>query len=290
METRMLRGKTVVAARQPLLMERIARVEGVLKRPPGLAVVLVGDDPASHVYVRNKTLACEKVGIRSFEHRLGGDVPEKDLHALIHRLNADDSVDGILVQLPLPRHLDSVRVLDLMDPRKDPDGLTAENMGLLFSGRRRVASCTPAGVMEILKHYTVDVNGMRAVVIGRSNIVGKPMAQLLTEANATVTLCHSRTKDILAETRRADLVVVAAGQPRFLGKEAFREGAVVIDVGIHRLPPDPETGKAGLCGDVRTEELIGHVSGITPVPGGVGPLTIQMLLENTVTLAEARLN
>jgi methylenetetrahydrofolate dehydrogenase (NADP+) / methenyltetrahydrofolate cyclohydrolase len=287
METQLIKGKTVIEARGPRLLERIRSFQSQSGRPPGLAVVLVGEDPASQVYVRNKTQACENFGIKSFEYRLPAQTSPSKLNDLIQSLNQDPAVDGILVQFPLPKGLDSVQVLEAIDPRKDPDGLTAENMGLLWSERPRVASCTPAGVMEMIKHYQIDVNGARAVVIGRSNIVGKPMAQLLTSAHATVTLCHSRTRNLHEITRQADLVVAAAGQPRFIGQEAFREGVVVIDVGIHRI--DTPDGKGKLCGDVRTEELIGFAKAITPVPGGVGPMTIQMLIENTVTLAELRL-
>jgi methylenetetrahydrofolate dehydrogenase (NADP+) / methenyltetrahydrofolate cyclohydrolase len=222
--------------------------------------------------------------MESFHYELPENTDEAELLRKIEELNRDPKVDGILVQLPLPKHMNVNTVLETIRPEKDPDGLTVGNLGLLFAGRKRVAPCTPWGVMAILKHYNIDVVGRHAVVIGRSNIVGKPMAQLLLEENATVTVCHSRTRDLAQITRQGDIVVAAAGQCRFIGREHIREGAVVVDVGIHR----PETGDfAGrLCGDVRYEELENWASAATPVPGGVGPMTIQMLMENTVHLAE----
>jgi methylenetetrahydrofolate dehydrogenase (NADP+)/methenyltetrahydrofolate cyclohydrolase len=246
---------------------------------PGLAVVLVGDDPASQVYVKNKIKTCEEVGIKSFASFPPATTTEADLLAKVKELNEDKNVHGILVQLPLPKHISEEKILDALDPKKDPDGLTAANLGLFWSGRTRVAPCTPTGVMKILEHFKIALAGKRAVVIGRSNIVGKPMAHHLINANATVTVVHSKTPDVSAITREADIVVVAAGKPRFMGKNDFKKGAVVVDVGIHR-----ENGK--LCGDVRYEELEGWAEAATPVPGGVGPMTIQMLMENTLHLAE----
>lgn len=277
-------GTEVAKQRQAILAERIQGFVAKRGRKPGLAVIIVGADPASQVYVRNKVKTTTALGMESFHFELPAEISESDVIAKIEELNRNQQVDGILVQLPLPRHLRSDVVLEAIRPEKDPDGLTIGNLGLLFAGRKRVAPCTPWGVMAILEHYKIDVAGKNAVVIGRSNIVGKPMAQLLLEANATVTVCHSRTKDLAKFTREADIVVVAAGQPRFIGRDYFRQGAVVIDVGIHR----PEAGEfAGkLCGDVRFEELEGWVEAATPVPGGVGPMTIQMLMENTVKLAE----
>ena len=247
-------------------------------RPPGLAVVIVGDDPASHVYVRNKIKACHESAIKSFHHQLPATASEADLLALIEKLNHQNDVDGILVQLPLPAQINTDRVVSAISPLKDADGLTSENMGLLLAGRPRVAPCTPQGVIEILKHYQIPLAGRRAVVVGRSQIVGKPMAQLLLMSDATVTVAHSKTPDLSSVTREGDIVVVAAGRPRFLGAQDFKAGAVVVDVGIHRQA-------TGLCGDVRAEELGGHAQAVTPVPGGVGPMTITMLLKNTLTLA-----
>lgn len=248
-------------------------------RAPGLAVVLVGEDPASQVYVKNKIKACHDTGIQSFHHQLSARTSEDELLKLISKLNSQAEVDGILVQLPLPKHINTDRVISAIWPLKDADGLTPENMGLLMAGRPRVAPCTPQGVIEILNFYDIPIAGRSAVVVGRSQIVGRPMAQLLLLADATVTVAHSKTPDLRAVTKAADIVVVAAGRPRFLGREDFKKEAVVIDVGIHRQPE-------GLCGDVRTEELDGLVNAVTPVPGGVGPMTITMLLANTLKLAE----
>lgn len=279
-----LEGPVVAKARQIQLRERIAAFNAKFGRAPGLAVVIVGEDPASQVYVRNKVKTCGQLGIQSFHYELPATITEDELRAKVVELNQDPSVDGILVQLPLPKHINSEVVLNTIKPEKDPDGLTFGNLGMLFAGRKRVAPCTPWGVMAILEHYKIPVAGTRSVVIGRSNIVGKPMAHLLMEANSTVTICHSKTKGLFSHTREADLVVVAAGQARFIGRDAFKPGSVVIDVGMHRPNSGPFAGK--LCGDVRFEELDGLVQAATPVPGGVGPMTIQMLMENTVRLAE----
>lgn len=277
-----LDGKLVAARVREELKIRVQDCARLLGRAPHLTVLIVGDDPASHVYVRNKHKACAAIGMGSTVENLPQATTQEQLEAVIDRLGDDPSVDGILVQLPLPRHLDSERVLERLRPEKDADALTYGSMGLLWAGRAIVKPCTPSGVMRILRHYGIEVAGKKAVVVGRSNIVGKPMTALLTEANATVTLCHSKTRDLRSYTSGADLVVVAAGQPRFLGREDFRGDAVVIDVGMHG------TGSGQLCGDVRYEELEGHVAAATPVPGGVGPMTITCLLENTLLLAEAR--
>jgi len=277
-------GTEVAKVRQEALKEQINAFVAKRGRKPGLAVIIVGRDPASQVYVRNKVKTTVALGMESFHFELPENTDEADLLKKIEELNRDRTVDGILVQLPLPKHLDSTRVLETIRPEKDPDGLTVGNLGLLFAGRKRVAPCTPWGVMAILKHYNIEVAGRHAVVIGRSNIVGKPMAQLLLEANATVTICHSKTRDLAPITRQGDIVVAAAGQCRFVGREHIREGAVVVDVGIHRPESGDFAGK--LCGDVRYEELENWASAATPVPGGVGPMTIQMLMENTVHLAE----
>ena len=282
----LLDGTAVAAQKRREIAENIEEFIQSRQRAPGLAVVLVGEDPASSVYVRNKIKACEQVGMLSFEHRLDEQTAPEELENLITRLNQDDQVDGILVQLPLPKRLNEHDVLSWIDPQKDPDGLTTENLGLMLSGRARIYSCTPNGVMEILKHYEISIAGKLAVVVGRSNIVGKPMALLLQNANATVTVCHSRTPDIGLHTRQADIVVVAAGKKALLGKKDFKQGAVVVDVGMHR---EVVGGKTKLCGDVRFEELDGWVSAATPVPGGVGPMTITMLLHNTLQLAKQRL-
>jgi methylenetetrahydrofolate dehydrogenase (NADP+)/methenyltetrahydrofolate cyclohydrolase len=279
-----LSGPEVATARKPVLLEKVEQFHKRTGRKPGLAVIIAGEDPGSQVYVRNKVKTAEALGLKSYHFEFPATVSEQTLIAKVEELNRDSSVDGILVQLPLPRGLRTDHVLDHIRPEKDPDGLSIGNLGLLFAGRKRVAPCTPWGVMAMLKHYGIEVAGKNAVVVGRSNIVGKPMAQLLLEANATVTICHSKTPDLAQECRRGDIVVVAAGQQRFIGREAFRKGAVVIDVGMHRPTTGPLASK--LCGDVRFEELEGWAEAATPVPGGVGPMTIQMLMENTVQLAE----
>jgi methylenetetrahydrofolate dehydrogenase (NADP+)/methenyltetrahydrofolate cyclohydrolase len=278
----LLDGKAVAAARREALKPRVENFKSKFGRSPHLSVILVGADPASQVYVRNKEKACHNTGMDSKLHVLPAETTQDELNQWIERLNLDPKVDGILVQLPLPKHLSVEPVLRNIMPEKDADGLTYMNAGFLMAGKAIVKPCTPFGIMHILDHYKINVAGMNAVVIGRSQIVGKPMTLLLNDANATVTMCHSRTKDLRAHTLNADIVVVAAGQPRFLGKEDFKKGSIVIDVGMHG------TGGGKLCGDVRFEELTDIVSAITPVPGGVGPMTIATLLENTVLLAEAR--
>lgn len=245
---------------------------------PHLAVVLVGDDPASAVYVRNKENACKDTGIRSTIIRLGADCDQETVEQTVSRLNDDPQVHGILVQLPLPKYLDESRVIRLIDPRKDVDGFHAINAGYLMNGQRGFVPCTPRGVMEILKEYGVDLCGKHAVVIGRSNIVGKPMALLLLAANATVTVCHSRTQNLCEITKQADVLVAAVGRRGFVTQEMIKPGAVVIDVGINRKE------EGGVCGDV--DPAVFDVAGMmTPVPGGVGPMTIAMLLKNTLDAA-----
>ncbi len=250
---------------------------------PGLAVVLVGDDPASQVYVRNKAAACAKVGMHSVIHRLAAETSEAELLLCIDALNNDATIHGILVQLPLPKQIAEKRVLEAVAVQKDVDGFHAENVGALMIGEPRFVSCTPAGCMEMLKDIGMsDLRGKHAVVVGRSNIVGKPMAMLLLHANATVTICHSGTKDLAAQCRQADVLVAAVGKPRFITADMVKPGAVVIDVGINRLP-ESEGGK--LVGDVdfaAVSEVAGY---LTPVPGGVGPMTITMLLQNTLVAA-----
>jgi methylenetetrahydrofolate dehydrogenase (NADP+)/methenyltetrahydrofolate cyclohydrolase len=280
-----LDGKAVSEARRTKLKADVDEFRRITKRSPGLAVILVGEDPASQVYVGNKIKACKEVGIESLERRLPADVGAATLKAIIQDFNVNPVVDGILLQLPLPQHLNAIEAIGWIAPNKDADCLTPENLGKLWSGRALTTPCTPWGVMVILDHYKIPVAGKTAVVVGRSNIVGKPMAHLLTQADATVTVCHSRTPNVRDFTSKADLVVVAAGKQELLGKGDFKEGAVVIDVGMHRKAG--ANGKSKLCGDVRLKELEGIVQAATPVPGGVGPMTITMLLENTLRLAQA---
>ncbi len=250
---------------------------------PTLAVVLVGKDKASQTYVRAKEKACNEYGIKSVAHRLSENTTQNELLALINVLNLDDSIHGILVQLPLPKHIDTNVVLAAIDPRKDVDGFHAVNVGKLVSGLDGFVPCTPLGVMEILKEYGLDVAGLNAVVIGRSNIVGKPMANLLLNASATVTVTHSKTKNLKEICKNADLIVAAIGRPFFLKADMVKDGAVVVDVGINRL----DDGR--LVGDVDFEEVAPKCSYITPVPGGVGPMTIAMLLNNTILAAQAKI-
>ena len=249
---------------------------------PTLAVVLVGEDKASQTYVRAKEKACNEYGIKSVAHRLSENTTQNELLALINVLNLDDSIHGILVQLPLPKHIDTNVVLAAIDPRKDVDGFHAVNVGKLVSGLDGFVPCTPLGVMEILKEYGINVAGLNAVVIGRSNIVGKPMANLLINASATVTVTHSKTKNLKEICKSADLIVAAIGKPFFLKADMVKDGAVVVDVGINRL----DDGR--LVGDVDFDEVAPKCSYITPVPGGVGPMTIAMLLNNTILAAQAK--
>ena len=249
---------------------------------PTLAVVLVGEDKASQTYVRAKEKACNEYGIKSVAHRLSENTTQNELLALINVLNLDDSIHGILVQLPLPKHIDTNVVLAAIDPQKDVDGFHAVNVGKLVSGLDGFVPCTPLGVMEILKEYGIDVAGLNAVVIGRSNIVGKPMANLLLNASATVTVTHSKTKNLKEICKNADLIIAAIGKPFFLKADMVKDGAVVVDVGINRL----DDGR--LVGDVVFDEVAPKCSYITPVPGGVGPMTIAMLLNNTILAAQAK--
>jgi methylenetetrahydrofolate dehydrogenase (NADP+) / methenyltetrahydrofolate cyclohydrolase len=252
-----------------------------LDRSPGLATVLVGDDPASQVYVGNKIKACEEAGIRSIHHGLAAETPESDLLALVQDLNTDEGVDGILVQLPLPDHIDQDRVVAAIDAAKDVDALTATSAGLLAQGRPGLVPCTPQGVMELLRVAGVEVEGADAVIVGRSILVGRPLAALLTNASATVTVCHSRTRDLGEVCARADILIAAVGSPRMIQGDWVRPGAAVVDVGINRTDE-------GLVGDVDYDAAIERASAITPVPGGVGPMTIAMLLRNTLVAARAR--
>ena len=249
-------------------------------KTPGLAVIVVGDDPASAVYVRNKHKACLEVGITSYQIEYPKETTEAELLAKIDELNADPDVNGILVQLPLPKHINEDNVINRISPLKDVDAFHPENVGKIMIGKYTFLPCTPAGIVELLKHYNVEVEGKKCVVVGRSNIVGKPMSLLLLERNGTVTICHSRTKDLSDITREADIVVVAIGRANFLTADMVKPGAVVIDVGINRMPD----GK--LAGDVDFAEVEKIASKITPVPGGVGPMTITMLLKNTLAAAK----
>lgn len=249
---------------------------------PSLAVVIVGDDPASRTYVNNKKKACAEVGIRSLEFALSKETSQKELEKLVQRLNKDPDVDGILVQSPLPRGLDEKAIVNEIDPQKDVDAFHPVNVGHIMIGDYKLLPCTPAGIMELLHHENISVEGKRCVVIGRSNIVGKPMAMLLLHANGTVTICHSKTKDLKEICKQADILVAAVGKTKFVTKEMVKPGAVVIDVGMDR----DENGK--LCGDVDYEAVEPIASAITPVPGGVGPMTIAMLLKNTLTAAKQR--
>ena len=249
---------------------------------PGLAVVLVGDDPASHIYVRKKTEAFAEAGFRTFDHRLPATTSQADLLALVARCNADPNVDGILVQVPLPRGLDARRVLLAVDPGKDVDGFHPDNLGRLLMGEPRFIACTPFGIMKLIEEAGIALAGAEAVVVGRSNTVGKPIAALLIAADATVTVCHSQTRDLAGAVARADVLVAAAGRPEMIRGAWIKPGAVVIDVGINRLP----SGK--LVGDVEFAAAAERASAITPVPGGVGPMTVAMLLANTLSSAKRR--
>ena len=275
MTARILDGKSLAAQVRAEVKARVARLAQRGIRP-GLAVVLAGDDPASRVYVRNKTRACEEVGVRSQQIDYPAAVTQEELMACIRNLNVDPAVHGILVQLPLPKHLDSARVLEAVSPAKDVDGFHAENTGALLAGAPRLVPCTPAGVMRLLEHAGVPVAGQRAVVIGRSNIVGKPLALLLLQKDATVTICHSKTRDLVAVAKQADILVAAIGRAKLVTAAMVKPGACVIDVGVNRLP----NGK--LAGDVDFDAVKEVAGAITPVPGGVGPMTIAMLLENCV--------
>ena len=273
-------GKALAAEMRGQLSERVQKFKESRGKDIGLAVVLVGEDPASQVYVRNKIRACEEVGIRSFAYRLPETATQGEVEALVDELVASENVHGILVQLPLPAHLNERGILRRIPAAKDVDGFCAENVGNLAMNRETIVACTPFGVMKMLEKYGIDPKGKKAVVLGRSNIVGKPMAMLLLNADATVTVCHSKTRDLKEVCAAADILVVAIGRAKFVTADMVKEGAVVIDVGMDR----DENGK--LCGDVDFEAVKDKASYITPVPGGVGPMTITMLLYNTVQTAE----
>ncbi len=281
MSARVIDGKAVAASVRAGIATEVQVFAEERGRVPALATVIVGDDPASEVYVGHKHRACEEVGIRSVHRGLGAEASEDELLALVAELGRDDGVDGILVQLPVPAHIDPDRVVAGLDPAKDVDGLTPVNAGLLAHGMPGLVPCTPAGVMELLRHEGVELDGAVAVVVGRSKLVGVPVSRLLLAANATVTVCHSRTRDLAATCARADVLVAAVGVPRLLGGDAVKQGAVVIDVGVNRT-------EDGLVGDVDFEPAAERAAAITPVPGGVGPMTVAMLLVNTVAAARAR--
>ena len=273
-------GKLISDQIKAELREKVAKYkeEG---REITLAVIQVGNDPASSVYVGNKKKACENIGIRSLAFEMPEETSEDELIKLVEDLNERADVDGILVQLPVPKHIDEDKIIKAISPLKDVDGFHPQSVGALNIGQPGFVSCTPAGVIELLKRSNIEIAGKECVVVGRSNIVGKPMSALLLRENGTVTITHSRTKDLKEVTKRADILVVAIGKPKFITAEYVKEGAVVIDVGIHRLGVS-ESGKAILCGDVDYEDVISKVSAITPVPGGVGPMTIAMLMNNCV--------
>jgi methylenetetrahydrofolate dehydrogenase (NADP+) / methenyltetrahydrofolate cyclohydrolase len=282
MQTRIIDGNAIARETRAALRARVDALRAA-GRPPGLAVVLVGEHPSSRIYVRNKTRACEETGVSSRQVDLPADTSQAELLAHIERLNADPAIHGILVQLPLPAAIPGERVIEAIAPEKDVDGFHPCNMGLLAVGRPRFVPCTPAGVMRMLEHEGIALDGRRAVVVGRSNIVGKPMALLLLQRGATVTVCHSRTADLGEVTRQAEVLVVAAGKPNLVSAGAVKPGAVVVDVGMNRLPG------GRLAGDVDARSVTGIASHLTPVPGGVGPMTIAMLLANTVLAAERSL-
>lgn len=274
-------GKAVAASVRERVRGEVEELAGEIGRPPGLATVLVGDDPASAIYVRRKHSAAEEVGIHNFDHKPNGSISQEDLLDLVVELNENDEVDGILVQLPLPDHLDQAPIIAALDPGKDVDGLTPTSAGLLARGAPGLVPATPQGVMELISSVGVDPAGREAVIVGRSNLVGRPLFSLLLGANATVTVCHSRTRDLGEVCRRAEILVAAAGQPKLVTGDMVRPGATVIDVGTNRTDD-------GLVGDVDFEAAKEVAGAITPVPGGVGPMTIAMLLSNTAKAARLR--
>ena len=284
MSAKIIDGKAFAAEIRGRVGAEVARLKAEHDITPGLAVVLVGEDPASQVYVRSKGRQTIEAGMNSYEHKLPADTPEADLLALIERLNEDPAVHGVLVQLPLPRHMDEAAVINAISPAKDVDGFHILNVGRLATGQKAMVPCTPLGCLMMLRDLHGDLSGMEAVVIGRSNIVGKPMAQLLLRDSCTVTIAHSRTRDLPGVVKRADIVVAAVGRPEMVKGEWIKPGATVIDVGINRIPaPEKGEGKTRLVGDVDFESAAKVAGAITPVPGGVGPMTIACLLANTLT-------
>jgi methylenetetrahydrofolate dehydrogenase (NADP+)/methenyltetrahydrofolate cyclohydrolase len=286
---RIIDGKAIGARVRARIAGQTSAVAADHGYTPGLAVVLAGNDPASEVYVRNKQRATEEAGMRSIEHKLDATISEDALLALIDRLNSDDGIDGILVQLPLPQHIDANKVLRRILPEKDVDGIHPVNAGLLATGQQALVPCTPLGCILLARNTMPDLTGAEAVVIGRSNLVGKPLAQLLLAENATVTIAHSRSRDLPAIARRADLLVAAVGRPEMVRGDWIKPGAVVIDVGINRIAaPEKGEGKTRLVGDVAFDEAVLVAGAITPVPGGVGPMTIACLLANTLAASLLR--
>ncbi|HEY2767298.1 MAG TPA: bifunctional methylenetetrahydrofolate dehydrogenase/methenyltetrahydrofolate cyclohydrolase FolD [Solirubrobacteraceae bacterium] len=288
MPATLIDGKAIAARVRARVADEVAMFAAETGRPPGLATVLVGEDPASAVYVGGKQRACTEVGMTPFDRRLPLDASFEQVADLLSELNADDAVSGILLQLPLPVHLDGSTLTGMIDPGKDVDGLTPVNAGRLSQGLPGLRPCTPIGVMELLASIEARLEGAEVVVVGRSNLFGKPMAQLLLNANATVTVCHSRTRDLRAVCARADILIAAVGRPRLVGGDSVKPGAVVIDVGMNRLTPEEVGNKSGLVGDVDFAAAAEVASAITPVPGGVGPMTIAMLLSNTLQAARAQ--
>lgn len=305
MTAQVLNGVEVAEHIKQLVSARVSELAGRGIKP-GLAAVIVGDDPASKVYVGSKVKTCEALGLHSEKHELSGTTTTEELLALVNQLNQNDAIDGILVQMPLPKQIDARRILEAIDPAKDVDGFHAVNVGKLVQGRDALVACTPAGVIELLDYYKIPIAGAHAVVVGRSDIVGKPMALLLLHRHATVTICHSKTKDLAAVTRQANIVIAAIGRTAMITGDHVREGAVVVDVGmndatteeeIHRIFAEPERSKRlevlakrgrTLVGDVEPRTVAEKAAWLTPVPGGVGPLTIAMLMQNTLRAAEMR--
>jgi methylenetetrahydrofolate dehydrogenase (NADP+)/methenyltetrahydrofolate cyclohydrolase len=277
----LLDGKALAQRIQTDLQKQIQQLQPQIGRPPGLAVLMVGDNPASAAYVRNKEKSCAKVGIASFGQHFPAETTQAELAQAIQALNEDERVDGILVQLPLPGHLDAVALIHQITPDKDADGLHPVNLGQLLRGEAGLRSCTPFGVMRLLQEYQIDLKGKQAVVVGRSILVGKPLALMLLEADATVTIAHSRSLDLPAITRNADILIAAVGRPQFITADMVKPGAVVVDVGINRVTD--AVGHSSLVGDVHFDSVKNVAQFITPVPGGVGPMTVAMLMENTVS-------
>jgi methylenetetrahydrofolate dehydrogenase (NADP+)/methenyltetrahydrofolate cyclohydrolase len=288
MSATVIDGKAVAARIRAQVAEEVEAFASETGRTPGLATVLVGDDPGSAVYVSNKQRASAEVGMRAIDERLPAEASFEEVSVLLARLNDDPDVSGVLLQLPLPEHLDGEVLSAMIDHAKDVDGLTPVNAGLLSQGRPGMRPCTPAGVLELLEDTGVALEGSESVVVGRSNLVGKPMAQLLLAENATVTVCHSRTRDLAAVCARADVLIVAVGRPRMITRDYVKPGAVVLDVGMNRLTPAEAGNKSGLVGDVDFDAVLGVAGAITPVPGGVGPMTVAMLLRNTLAAARTR--
>jgi len=289
MAARIIDGKAIAARVREEVARDVSDMRAAHGITPGLATVLVGEDPASAVYVGGKQRACREVGMAAFDHRLPAQASHEEVARLLEELNGDEAVSGVLLQLPVPGHLEGAALTGMIDPAKDVDGLTPVNVGLLSLGREGLRPCTPLGVMELLASVDAELEGAEAVVVGRSNLFGKPMAQLLLGADATVTTCHSRTRDLAGVCRRADVLVAAVGRARLIGREFVKEGAIVIDVGMNRLTPQEAGNRSGLVGDVDFAAVSELASAITPVPGGVGPMTIACLLGNTLRAADMAL-